>query len=132
MSARRAQRGLALVTAVFLITVLVAIGLAVATTSKVVHDTGTKSLLTAKVYFGARAGLDWAIQQAVASASCSGGTLTLTQGGLDGVSVVVTCSQTTYTGSNIVNYVTSVATIGTPGDPDYAERRMEATVSNIP
>lgn len=137
MSARRRSKGLALVTAVFLITALVAIGLAVATLSKVEHDTGIKSLLAAKVYFGAKAGLEWGIHQAIAPATpvCTptpGTTFTLAEAGLNGVVVTVECAQSTYSGTNNVFYLTSRATIGTVGDPDYAERRMEATVSNIP
>lgn len=133
MTAARHARGLALVTAVFLITALVAIGLAVATMAKVEHDTGTKSLLSAKVYLGAKAGLDWGMQQAVPAAACTTPTsFTLSQGGLNGVGVTVTCVTSNFGGSNDVYYLTSVATVGTLGNPDYAERRMEATVSNIP
>lgn len=133
MSAPRKHRGLALVTAVFLITALVVIGLAVATISKVEHDTGTKSLLATKVYLGAKAGLDWGIQQAVAAGTCAASSsFTLGQAGLSGVSVTVTCSVTNHGGSDNVYYLASIATLGTVGNPDYAERRMEATVSNIP
>jgi MSHA biogenesis protein MshP len=133
MTPVRRARGLALVTAVFLITALVAIGVAVATMAKVEHDTGTKSLVAAKVYFGAKAGLDWGIQQGVMAAACAASSsFTLSQGGLNGVSVTVTCASQNFGGSDNVYYLTSVATFGTLGNADYAERRMEATVSNIP
>jgi MSHA biogenesis protein MshP len=135
MRAGAPQHGVALVAAIFLVVVLVALGAAMAVMSSVSQDTATKSLLTAKVYYGARAGLEWGIQRAVAAASCPGGAtaFTLAQGGLAGVAVQVTCvQQSVHGGTNFVYYITSNATIGALGGLDYAERRIEATVSNIP
>lgn len=140
MTPRRAAAGFALMAAIFLIAVLAALGLVMATMSKVEHDTGTKSLLSDKVYFGAKAGLEWGIQRAiapttpsVAACAASTGPFVLTQGGLNGVSVTVTCSQSLHGAATGVSvfYITSTATIGTLGSINYAERRMEATVSNI-
>jgi MSHA biogenesis protein MshP len=121
-------------TAIFLIVVLAGLGLAVMNLSNVEHDTTSKSLLSAKVYYGAKAGLDWGIQQAVAAGwDCSSnGSFTLSAGAFSGVSVVVSCSRGTHGAGNLVWYITSKATTGSLGSPGYAERRMEATVSNIP
>jgi MSHA biogenesis protein MshP len=124
------QRGLAIVNAIFLIVVLAALAAAVATLSKVEHDTGAKSLLSAKVYYGAKSGLDWGIQQAIAAGSCAGSTsFTLTQAALAGVNVTVTCSTAAYAPAN-VHYLVSTATTGSLGSLGYAERRLEATVCN--
>jgi len=126
--------GLALISAIFLIITLVGLGAAMVTTSKTQHDTGTKSLLAAKVYQGAKAGLDWGIQRAIAVGppACVGASFPLTQAALAGVSVTVTCVASAHGAGNNVYYLTSIATIGTLGGLDYAERRLEATVSNIP
>jgi hypothetical protein len=124
--------GMALVNALFLLVVMGVLAAVMVTLSSVEHDTGNKSLLSAKVYYGAKAGLDWGIQQAVAATSCVGGTFALTQAALAGVNVTVTCDPSTHGAGNFVYYLTSIATIGTLGNPDYAERRIEATVSNIP
>jgi MSHA biogenesis protein MshP len=133
MRSVRRNSGVALITAVLLLTVLVAIGLALATVSKVEHDTGRKSLLSAKVYLGAKAGLDWGIQQAVAASACAASaSLALVETGLSGVSVIVSCESSNFSGSNDVYYLKSTASVGTVGAHDYAERRLEATVSNIP
>ncbi len=134
--------GQALVSAIFLVVVLVALGLSMVSLTGVQQDTGTKSLLSAKVYYGAKAGLEWGIQQAIAPATPVCGattTFALTQTGLNGISVTVTCSSTTHGAGNFVYYITSCATNGTScaapgtlGNANYAERRLEATVSNIP
>ncbi|MBI2313146.1 MAG: hypothetical protein HYU77_11660 [Betaproteobacteria bacterium] len=64
--------------------------------------------------------------------ACAAGTnFTIAERALNGVAVTVTCSSTAH-GAPAVYYLTSKATIGGLGSPAYAERRMEATVSNIP
>jgi MSHA biogenesis protein MshP len=131
---------MALVTALFLLVVLSVITAAMVALSNVSHNTLVKSLQAAKVYYGAKAGLEWGIQQAVSSGpvpppACpaSPTVLNLNEAALAGVSVTVTCAAGTHGGTNNVFYVTSIATVGgAVGNPDYAERRMEATVSNIP
>jgi MSHA biogenesis protein MshP len=141
MSARSRSRGMALMSAIFLIVVLIGLGVAMMNLSNVEHDTGSKAVLSAKVYYGAKAGVDWGIQQAFAAGSCAGSTISLTQGSLNGVTVTVTCaaapqgaSTCGLTGTSLCQsyYLTSVATTGTLGTLSYAERHIEATVSNIP
>lgn len=133
MTARIEQAGMALISAIFLIVMLVALALAMVTMSQVEQDTGTKSLLGARVYYGARAGLEWGIQQAIATGSCTGSTsFTLTEGALNGVAVTVTCSTGSTFGTGNAYYLTSQATTGTLGNLDYAERRIATTASNIP
>jgi MSHA biogenesis protein MshP len=121
--------------------VLIGLGVAMMNLSNVEHDTGSKAILAAKAYYGAKAGLDWGIQQAIAAGSCAGSTFNLTQGSLSGVTVTVTCaaapqgpSTCGFSGTSLCQtyYLTSVATIGTLGRLSYAERHIEATVSNIP
>jgi MSHA biogenesis protein MshP len=131
MKPRNRSRGAALITALFLVAVLAAIGIAMSRLSNVENDTRTKAVLASRVYYGAKAGLDWGIQQAISGGSCVGGAPAL-GGGLSGVNVSVTCSPSTHGAGNLVYYITSRATTGTLGSVSYAERRMEATVSNIP
>ena len=149
MRSRASQNGMALVSAIFLMVILAALGGAMALMSTSSHDTATKSLQAARVYYGAKAGLEWGIQRAVAAGACPAGAVnfTLTQGALNGVAVQVTCVQQSTHGNPplppafclpnppntcAVYYITSNATIGVLGRLDYAERRIEATVSNIP
>ena len=133
---------MALISAIFLVVVLVALALAAVSLSEVEQDTGIKSLISSKVYYGAKAGLEWGIQQAIAPAApvCNASTnFNLTQGGLTNINVTVTCTSTTHGAGNFVYYITSCATTGTScaapgvlGNVNYAERRLQATVSNIP
>ena len=143
MRSRIRSAGMALMSAIFLILVLIGLGLAMMNLSNVEQDTASKAILAAKVYYGARAGLDWNIQQAIAAGSCvaSPPPISLTQGSLNGVTVNVTCvaapqgvSTCGSAGTSLCQtyYLTSVATTGTLGTLSYAERHIEATVSNIP
>lgn len=134
---RRPARGAVLVSAIFLIVVLVGLGASIASLTGQQHHTSGKSIVAMRAYYGAKAGLEWGIQQAVSSAaSCTppaGVTFTFGAPALQGVSVNVRCTETSFGGSNRTYYIESFATVGTnPGGLDYAERRMEATVSNIP
>jgi MSHA biogenesis protein MshP len=125
------SRGMVAIAAIFLIVALAGLGLAMSSLSSVQADTVAKSMQAAKVYWGARAGLEWGIQRAVAASSCVGGSFTLSEAALNGVSVTVACTPNTF-GSNTVYYFTSTATTGTLGKLDYAERRLSASVSDIP
>jgi MSHA biogenesis protein MshP len=128
-------RGAALVKALFLLVMIGLLAAFMVTMSLSQRATSTKSLISTRAYYGAKAGLDWGIQQAVAAGSCAASTtLNLAGTGLAGVSVTVTCAASEHAAGsgNFVYYLTSVATTGTLGGPGYAERRMQATVSNIP
>ena len=142
MSTRTRSAGMALMSAILLIVVLIGLGIGMMNLTNVQQDTTSKAILAAKVYYGARAGIDWGVQQAIGAGSCAGSTpLSLTQGSLSGVTVTVTClaaPQGTSTcgsaGTSLCQtfYLTSAATTGTLGTLSYAERHIEATVSNIP
>ena len=83
----------------------------------------------------AATGIEWGAFQALDSASCTTTTLNLTEGGLAGFDVDVTCSSTTHseTGDTYNIYLLDVvATDGTYGMPDYVSRRMQATVTDAP
>jgi MSHA biogenesis protein MshP len=131
---KKSAPGFALPTAIFLLVVLAALGVFMVTLSGTHQAAPRHSILATRVYFGAKAGLDWGIQQAIAVNSCVGGagtTLVLTGTGLTGVSATVVCASTAHTGGTVYR-ITSTAISGTFGTLDYAQRRMEATVSNIP
>jgi MSHA biogenesis protein MshP len=131
--------GFALVTAIFLLVVLAALGVFMVTLSGTHQAAPRHSILATRVYFGAKAGLDWGIQQAVAVNNCALSpattttTFPLTGTGLSGVDATVTCSRTAHNGGNVYRITsTAVTATGTFGTLDYAQRRMEATVSDIP
>jgi MSHA biogenesis protein MshP len=79
------------------------------------------------------AGIEWGAFQALDSGACTTSTLNLTEGGLDGFDVDITCTTTAHTElGNVYNlYVIDVeARAGTYGTPDYVSRRMQATVTD--
>lgn len=135
--------GSAIISALFLVIVLGALGAAMVNLSIVQQDTATKSLLASRVYYGAKTGLDWSIQRAISDPApatrCTNpaefpATFSPAGAGLAGVSVAVTCARSQHGAGTtaFTYYITSIATTGTLGTISYAERRMEATVSNIP
>ena len=128
------QQGFALVAAIFLIVVLSSLGLYMVRISGIQHQTVNVALLGARAFQAARAGVEWGAFQAL-NAACDTTTLNLTEGGLDGFDVEVTCSSTSHTekGNSFNIFVLDVeARAGTYGMPDYVSRRMQATLTNAP
>jgi len=127
------QRGFALVVAIFLIVVLASLGVFIVRVSGVQHQTVNVALLGARAFEAAVAGMEWGAFQALDSASCTTTTLNLTEGGLDGFDVDVTCSSSVHTeAGNAYNlYLIDVeARNGVYGTPDYVSRRMQARVTD--
>ncbi len=128
------QRGFALVAAIFLIVVLSSMGIYIVRISGVQQQTVNVALLGARAFQAARAGVEWGSFQALNSAACTT-TLNLTEGGLNGFDVDVTCSSSSHTetGNTYNLYVIDVeARAGTYGNPDYVSRRMQASVTDAP
>ncbi len=134
---RAAQRGVALVTAIFLIVALAALGGYMVSLSGVQQTTSGVAVASAQTFLAARGGLEWGIHRAVNNDTTMCGTsptITTTSFSfamLDGIGVSVTCTVKTNTsGPTFVRtyYLTSTATYGTTGTPTYAQRMLEAAV----
>ncbi len=131
----RRQRGFALIAAIFLIVVLALLGMFIVRISGVQNQTVNVALLGARAFEAARTGIEWGAFQALDSGACTTTTLNLTEGGLNGFDVDVTCTTTphTETGTTFNLYVIDVeARAGTYGTPDYVSRRMQACVTDAP
>jgi len=129
----RGQRGFALVAAIFLIVVLASLGVFIVRISAVQHQTVNIALLGARAFEAAVAGMEWGAFQALDSGACTSTTLNLTEGGLAGFDVDVTCSSSAHTESgNVYNlYLIDVeARNGVYGTPDYVSRRVQARVTD--
>lgn len=130
------EHGAALVSAIFLLVVLAALGAYMITVSGVQQTTTSRAVISARAYFAARAGLEWGIHRTVSPAFVSGApcpaTATFTPAGFgfDDVVVTVECSLTQYSPGTPTNiYVlTSTARHGSAGTQEYVERRLEAAV----
>jgi MSHA biogenesis protein MshP len=128
------QRGFALVAAIFLIVVLSSLGAYMVRISGMQHQTVNVALLGARAFHAARTGIEWGVYQAL-DGNCTTQTLNLTEGGLDGFVVDVTCGSTSHTetGDTYNIFVIDVeARAGTYGTPDYVSRRIQATLTDAP
>lgn len=135
---RGKQRGMALVGAIFVVVILALLGIYMVTLSGVQHATTSQAVVAARTYYGAKAGLDWGIHQAIGPTAsvCNSSTLLAPIVGLDDIRVTATCAcaypAVCVSGATSVYYLTSTAEYGTYGNADYAKRVMEATVTGIP
>ena len=96
VSACRRQRGFAIVSAIFLVVVLAALGAFMVTFSGVQHVTQAQDIQGSRAYWAARSGIEWGVYQAVkaAPASCVAGK---NLAGLDGMTVTVSCANDSWT-----------------------------------
>lgn len=138
------QRGFSIVTAIFLLVVLSALGAAVLVVANMQQTSSAIDVQGARAYQAARAGIEWGMYQildpsntVVGSAtlpSCFGATTLTLAGSLGGFSTTVSCSTptalTTEANRNLQAYaIVAVAKFGTAGSPNYVERQISATVS---
>ncbi len=132
----RRQRGFALIVAIFLLVVLSSLGVYIVRVSGIQHQTVNISLLGARAFEAARAGIEWGTFQALDAGACPAATtLNLTEGGLAGFDVDVTCTTTphTETGTTYNLYIIiAEARAGAYGNPDYVSRRIQASVTDAP
>ncbi len=128
------ERGFALPTAIFLLVVLAALGAYMVTLSRTSHLSSALDVHSARAYQAARAGIEWAAWQVAVppgpATPCPVSPSTLTLGAtLAAFEVSVECTRSDATdGSEAVHVyrITSTATAGATGEPDYVERRIEA------
>jgi len=135
--------GFTLMVAIFLIVVLAALAVTIATLSSTQRQTASLSILGARTYAAAASGMEWAVHQALTapvSLNCgtpAGASFNLAGGVLDGFTITVTCAETAgivegATGPYSVYALIVNASRGTLGSPDYLNRTLQATVSNAP
>ena len=127
------QRGFSLVSAIFLLVVIAALGTFAVTLSTTQQQSAALDVLGARAYQAARAGIEWGAYQALRSSSCSvPTTLAALPGTLANFTVTVQCSSTAASeaGTAITIYqLTSTAKQGTPATPNYVERQMSVTIA---
>ena len=143
---RRLQRGFSLVTAIFLLVVLSALGAMMLTFFSAQQQSSALDVLGTRAYQAARAGVEWGAFHVIRSAVADGGAYAaaclpgpanspvLTLGGtLKSFNVVVACQATAYSeaSSTVTVYqLTSTSKYGgQPGQADYVERVVDATIA---
>jgi len=142
MMLKKNQQGFSLVTAIFILIVLAALGAYIVTVGGTNRATSTAALQGARAYQAARSGINWSIFMINTAADgrtkcmndINGSNFTLNTPGLNGFSINTLCSFTSHSqqGSNNVTVysITSTATSGgNYGDLDFVQRRITATTS---
>lgn len=127
------ERGFSLVSAIFLLVVIAALGVFAVTLSTAQHQSQALDVMGSRAYQAARAGIEWTAFNVSQSPASSPAAVTcatnFAQGSLGGTlspfSVTVNCSPASHVegASTIWIYdVSSVARAGTLGGMDYVER----------
>lgn len=127
------QAGFSIVTAIFLLVVLAALGAFIVTVSGVQHTTSALDVQGARAYQASRAGIEWGLHQVlrpVAAPACFGPTtLTFPTGSiLDGFTTTVQCTRSTATeGASTVDVYRIVSTAASGAGANRVEREIEVT-----
>lgn len=125
MTMKQRQNGFSLISAIFLVTVLAALGLYLLVMSGVAQQTPVMAMTGAQTYHAARSGLEWGIAGAInndSTVNCNG---SFSVGQYD---IAVSCTVSTHGGGNTYA-IESSATTGIPGSLNFATRTLRATVS---
>jgi MSHA biogenesis protein MshP len=134
-SPRARVRGFSLVAALFLVVVVAALGAFAVRIGASQQQTASLALLSARALAAANSGIEFGAYRALYASSCASATLNLTEGGLNGFTVSVTCNPTTHTeggGTVSVYRIDATASAGVYGQPDYVSRQVYATFSSAP
>ncbi len=125
------ESGFSLISAIFLLVVIAALGTFAVTLSTTQHQSAALDVMGARAYQAARAGVEWGAYQALQASSCLPTPLAL-PGTLSGFNVNVQCMSTAHSeaAATITIYqLTSTATQGTVATPNYVERQMTVTIA---
>lgn len=137
------QRGVTIVTAIFLVTVLALLGAFVVSVAGFQQKSSQLDVNGARAYQAARAGIEWGAYQAlrganVPPAACFGTTnLTFAGTSLGAFTTNVTCTRTTHTElatTVTIDQITSISCNAppcpnaAPGIADYVERKISTTI----
>jgi len=128
-----AQRGFSLISAIFLLVVLAALGVYAVRINTLQQQTVTAGLRAAQAFQAARTGVSWGAYRALDTDACVSGTLNLTEGATAGFRVTVQCSESSHVeGTSTVHvYVFDVrAEAGAYGGPDYVSRRLQTKITD--
>lgn len=130
----RRQAGFSIISAIFILVVLGALGAFMVTISGTQHQGVVLSLESSRAVAAARSGLEWGGYQALEGSGCSDTTFSLDEGVLAGFAITVTCTSTQHDerGDDVVVYeITATAERGTPGNRDYVRRRFRGQFVDI-
>lgn len=124
------SRGFAIVSALFLIVALAALGAAILHFSSIQHVTGAQDIQGSRALAAARAGTEWAAAYVNANSACPPVNPTILT--FEGFAVGVTCSADSFTDEgaalNVYAVVSTASAGGAAGGLGYVERQVAATL----
>jgi MSHA biogenesis protein MshP len=137
------QRGFSLISAIFLLVVIAALGAFAVTISTTQQQSAALDLLGARAYQAARAGIEWGAYQVLPNSAAVGGFAANCRAGataqavampgtLAGFAVNVACTSTAVSEAAAtvnVYQLTSTATLGVVATPTYVERQIGVTIA---
>ena len=122
------QGGFAIVSAIFLLVALAALGAFMLMFSNTQHLTSAQDIQGSRAYWAAKGGVQWAAGFIVVNNACPVGNPAFT----DGFAVAVTCAANAYVegvSTKTVYWVTSTASAGgVAGNAAYVERQVQAFI----
>lgn len=133
MSRAAAERGFALVSAIFLLVVLAMLGALMVSLSNSQHIGSARDLLATRAEYAARGGLEWGAYQALQANSCPAASALPNALAATGFGVQVACVASgpyDEAGVAVTLYqITATASTGSVGAHDFAERQMQVLLS---
>lgn len=140
----RSSNGFSLVSAIFLLVVIAALGTFAVTLSTTQQQSAALDVMGARAYQAARAGVEWGAYQVLQNSAVAGEfsdncrsvptsqVVAPLPNTLAGFNVNVECTATSHGGGPATLWVyslTSTAKQGTVATPDYVERQMMVTIA---
>ena len=128
------QLGFSLISAIFLLVVIAALGTFAVTLSTTQQQSAALDVLGARAYQASKAGIEWGAYQVLRNGGCpaSPTVLAALPNTLASFRVQVDCSSAAVSevSATITIYqLTSTATQGAVATPDYVERQMSVTIA---
>lgn len=124
------QRGFSLVSTLFMLVVLAVLGSYMVRLNVSQQTTTTLSLQSARAWYAASSGLEWAVYQVRTNHSCPGVPSSFSADGFTITLAGCTANPVTEGASSYTLYDIQInASRGTFGSPDYVARRLRATVT---
>ncbi len=131
------QKGINLVSVIFLLVVISAIGVFMLTLGNVQQQTSTLSILSSRAVYAAESGMQWAIRSVLTTNDCSAftGDFNLSGAFASNFTISPSCAFTTHVENPLtynVYQLTVTARNGSIGDVDYISRTISAKVTDLP
>jgi MSHA biogenesis protein MshP len=132
-SQQSTQIGFAAIAAIFLVLILAALGAFMVGFSNSQQLNSAQDVQGSRVYWAARAGLEWGVASHLAAATCSAASTSLT---IEGFTVTVTCNMATYVDSGITpgvsprifQFTSKAVSAGAVGGIGYTERSVSSSL----